>query len=108
MRFLVDQQLPPALARWLADQGHDATHVQDHGLAEAEDPEICRHALASAAAVVTKDADFAALSRRPEAPPIVWIRFGNARRATLLERMAAILPEIVAALEGGEKLVEVR
>jgi predicted nuclease of predicted toxin-antitoxin system len=24
MRFLIDAQLPPALARWLAAQGHEA------------------------------------------------------------------------------------
>jgi predicted nuclease of predicted toxin-antitoxin system len=33
MRFLVDAQLPPALARWLAEKGHDARHVADVGLA---------------------------------------------------------------------------
>jgi len=27
MRFLVDAQLPPALARWLAAQGHEAEHA---------------------------------------------------------------------------------
>jgi uncharacterized protein (DUF433 family) len=29
MRFLVDAQLPPALARWRASQGHVAEHVAD-------------------------------------------------------------------------------
>lgn len=37
MRFLVDAQLPPALARWLASQGHQADHVGDLGLAAAMD-----------------------------------------------------------------------
>ena len=32
MRFLVDQQLPPALARFLAAGGHLAEHVSDIGL----------------------------------------------------------------------------
>jgi predicted nuclease of predicted toxin-antitoxin system len=31
MRFLVDAQLPPALAQWLASHGHDAMHVTDLG-----------------------------------------------------------------------------
>jgi len=37
MRFLVDNQLPPSLARWLRDRGHDkvvrataAASVYDH------------------------------------------------------------------------------
>ena len=29
MRLLVDAQPPPALARWLTAQGHDAQHVFD-------------------------------------------------------------------------------
>ena len=29
MRFLVDAQLPPALARWLAAQGHETAHIGD-------------------------------------------------------------------------------
>jgi predicted nuclease of predicted toxin-antitoxin system len=40
VRFLVDAQLPPALARWLVEQGHDASHVTDHGLGEASDRRI--------------------------------------------------------------------
>ena len=27
MKFLVDNQLPPALAGWLCDRGHDAVHA---------------------------------------------------------------------------------
>ncbi|MFZ1575492.1 MAG: DUF5615 family PIN-like protein [Chromatiaceae bacterium] len=37
MRFLVDAQLPPALARWLAQRGHEAEHVLDCGLLDASD-----------------------------------------------------------------------
>lgn len=59
MRFLVDAQLPPALARWLADQGQPARHVYDLGLATADDREIWDVALATGAVVVTKDEDFA-------------------------------------------------
>jgi predicted nuclease of predicted toxin-antitoxin system len=35
MRFLVDAQLPPALARWFGDQGCSATAVRDVGLRES-------------------------------------------------------------------------
>lgn len=45
MRFLVDAQLPAALARWLETQGHDAVHVYDIGLLEAEDKTIWRAAI---------------------------------------------------------------
>lgn len=45
MRFLVDAQLPPALARWLVAEGHAAEHVADKGLGAASDAEIWEHAL---------------------------------------------------------------
>lgn len=31
MKFLVDANLPPGLAAWLCDQGHDATHLLEKG-----------------------------------------------------------------------------
>ena len=54
MNFLVDAQLPPGLARWLADQGHSAQHVNDVGLAGAEDFMIWNHALGVDAIILTK------------------------------------------------------
>lgn len=58
MRFLIDAQLPPALAKWLVDQGHDATHVADHGMAAADDPEVWRLSVQTQAVLITKDEDF--------------------------------------------------
>ena len=29
MKFLIDAQLPPALARWLQEASHEAVHVED-------------------------------------------------------------------------------
>jgi len=43
--FLVDAQLPPALARWIAGQGHQAAHVFDLGFHRADDPVIWERAL---------------------------------------------------------------
>lgn len=37
IRFLVDAQLPPALARLLTDAGYQAEHVYDIGMGEASD-----------------------------------------------------------------------
>ena len=47
MRFLVDAQLPPALARGLEALGHQAEHVADCGLAVAPDAAIWKYAAAS-------------------------------------------------------------
>ena len=48
MRFLVDNQLPAALAAWLRQQGHEAEHVLDFQLAQAKDNPIWQHAQARA------------------------------------------------------------
>ena len=37
MKFLVDNQLPKELARWLVSQGHDAEHVLDRGQGQTDD-----------------------------------------------------------------------
>src|SRR5437016_4074114 len=53
------RQLPPALARWLAANGHEAEHVLDLGLSGATDLMIWDHAARADAIIVTKDEDFA-------------------------------------------------
>ena len=108
MRFMVDAQLPPALARWLAANGHEAAHVGDLGMQAASDSAIWDRALASAAAIVTKDEDFAQRKVLTAAGPVVvWIRLPNTRRRDLLVWFETILPDVLAALERGETLVEV-
>ena len=107
MRFLVDAQLPPALARWLTAKGHHAEHVVECGLLTASDSDVWDHAVRIGATILTKDEDFAnrrALSQGP--PPIVWIRFGNARRTELLHRLEPLLGSVTEAIERGDTLVE--
>ncbi|MGP0058995.1 MAG: DUF5615 family PIN-like protein [Beijerinckiaceae bacterium] len=109
MKFLVDANLPPALARWLASEGHEAQHVSDLGMAAMSDREIWRRARDMDACIVTKDEDFVLLHALDRAgPPIVWIRIGNAVRNVLLSRLPILWPEVMGAIERGEKIVEVR
>lgn len=44
MKFLVDNQLPAALARFIESRGCGAKHVLDIRLSEASDTQILRHA----------------------------------------------------------------
>lgn len=107
-RFLVDAQLPPALARWLTAQGHLAHHVVDLGLANASDRDIWDHASGVSAAVITKDEDFA--QRKildPSGPVVIWIRLRNTRKNELLSWFEKMLPAIEDALTRGETLIEV-
>jgi predicted nuclease of predicted toxin-antitoxin system len=108
MRFLVDAQLPPALARWLSDQGHQAEHVFDLGFVQASDREIWMRAVATRATIITKDQDFVVLrSLDPDGAAVVWVRIGNTTRRRLLALFAQALPPIERALASGETLVEV-
>lgn len=108
MRFLVDAQLPPALARWITAKGHEAQHVADLGMAGALDPAVWAKATELNAVIVTKDDDFIHLSRARSGPAIVWVTSGNTSRQILLDRLEKIFPQIIDALEAGERIVEVR
>ena len=108
MRFLVDAQLPPALARWLVGQGHEARHVADLAMSAASDRAIWGRAVALGATLVTKDEDFVTLRAlgAANAPAVVWVRIGNSTKRVLLERFSTALPAIVDALERGETIVQ--
>ncbi len=111
MFFVVDAQLPPALARWLEGRGHKAKHVWEIGLIGANDAEIWKYALSAKAVLLTKDEDFsvraATATSAGEGPPVVWIRIGNTANRALLNRLSALWPDIERALERKEKLIEV-
>lgn len=108
MRFLVDAQLPPGLARWLSSQGHPSDHVYDFGLGGAPDDEIEARARELQAVIWSKDSDFVDRSRRAQGLQVVWIRLGNTSNTSLQKGIARHLPTIEAALKAGEALVEIR
>lgn len=109
MRFLVDNQLPGALASLLREQGHEADHVLEIGLAQGKDNPIWQRAISTQSVVITKDEDFAEWVRRGRSgPAVVWLRVGNTSRHALLAWFTPLLPAILRKLRGGERLVEVR
>lgn len=108
-RFLIDAQLPPALAERLAAAGFEASHVDRIGLGGASDLAIWRQAPALADALITKDVDFVQLARSDATGvAVIWIRIGNVTNAALWRVLEPALPEIVAALRAGERIVEIR
>ena len=109
MKFLVDANLPAALARWLESEGHEAQHVSDLGMERSPDREIWARARELEACVVTKDEDFILLQALDRAgPAIVWIRIGNAVRSVLVRRLPLLWPAVISSIERGEKVIEVR
>ncbi len=109
MKFLLDAQLPPRLAKALVQTRHVAWHVSECGLLTAQDRDIWRFAEKEGAAVVTKDADFAAMRLHASSnPPVVWLPLGNVPNDALEKALLRALPEIITAIEAGEGVVEVR
>lgn len=110
MTLLVDNQLPLALARYLAANGWECTHVQDIGLGAAGDAIIWQYAKEHGMTIITKDEDFQALANRQGSipPQVVWVRLGNCRKAVLMEAFSRILPALRDMLAAGESVVEIR
>ena len=109
MKFLVDHQLPPALARFLQSQGHDAHHVRELGLKEAGDSVIWHQAISNGQVVISKDEDMWYLATAPgSAGRLVWVRIGNCRKHALIEVFKSRLAPLIAALDAGSRIVEIR
>lgn len=107
MKFLVDAQLPPALAEWLRKRGHEAEHVADIGMVDASDAAIADRSEDSGAILITKDEDFLAL-RLPDRFGLLWVRCGNATNHALFAWLEPRWQEIERLLVSGERFVEVR
>lgn len=107
MKFLVDNPLVAALARWLAARGLDACHVSDVGLEEASDQCIWDYAVAQGRALISKDEDFLHLATRSEFA-LIWVRLGNCRKQALLAAFDALLLHLLTALAEGKRVVELR
>lgn len=103
MKLLLDQGLPRSAATLLNQQGHDAVHVGDIGMAAAEDAAILEEGQRTGRTVVTLDADFhklLALSGAA-APSTIRIRIEGLRAEPLVELLQTILLKTAAALEAG-------
>ncbi|MGE9266594.1 MAG: DUF5615 family PIN-like protein [Verrucomicrobiales bacterium] len=110
MQILVDAQLPPALARFLCDQGHEASHVIDLGMEAATDDQIWHYAIKNELIIMTKDEDFPHRYHQNSlsAPTIIWLRIGNVSRRALLVWITPLLVELEKLVKAGERLIEVR
>jgi predicted nuclease of predicted toxin-antitoxin system len=109
VKFLVDHQLPPALAIFLRDHGHDAQHVRELGLKSDDDLTIWKHATTCNFILISKDEDFFHLANRAdENGKLIWVRLGNCRNQPLLQAFESSLPQILDSLKEGYPIIEVR
>ncbi|MFO7542757.1 MAG: DUF5615 family PIN-like protein [Thiobacillus sp.] len=88
--------------------GHEASHLLDIGLLESSDSRIGDDAMANGAIIVTKDEDFVIrASVSNTAPPIMWVRIGNCPNSRLLGWFEQHMANVIAALDSGNRLVEI-
>ena len=109
MKFLIDNQLPIALARFLESKGFDSIHVVDIHLDEASDIDIWEYAKQHDCVIVSKDVDFLqlSLSTSGKIPTVVWVRLGNCRKVELIAAFEKILPDLAEVLKT-QKIIEIR
>lgn len=107
--FLVDNQLPAALARFLASRGVDCQHVLDLDLGGSSDAAIWEYANRNDCVVISKDEDFLYMANVPSAKArLIWVRIGNCRTKALLAAVERLWPKIEAGLKAGDRVIELR
>jgi predicted nuclease of predicted toxin-antitoxin system len=109
VKFLVDNQLPPALARFISQElGMEALHVVDVSLRESTDADLWSYASSNGFILISKDEDFVTLYSKTPSASLLWVRLGNCRRAFLLEVFKKHWRRILERFENGERFVELR
>lgn len=96
MKFLIDMPLSPGLAIWLVQQGHEAVHALELGLARASDEVILERARREQRVVVTADLDYPRLLTltRAEGPGLILFRGGNYSEQEAVDRLRRTLETI--------------
>lgn len=88
--------LSPELAVWLVQQGHDAVHALNVGLARASDAVILEQACSEQRVVVTADLDYPRLLAlaQAEEPGLILFRGGNYSEQEAVDRLRRTLETI--------------
>jgi predicted nuclease of predicted toxin-antitoxin system len=107
MKFIVDNNLSWRLTRLFNRLGHEACHVSEFLLAEAPDQAIWLKALEIDAIILTRDADYLDLVMQSESgPAVIWLRIDNMRTHDVAKIIEDILPQAVARIQSGMRLIE--
>ena len=107
MRFLLDMNLPPAIAEWLQSKGHDAVHIREIGLGHLPDREVFARAAEEGWIVVTFDLDFGEIAGLAGATgaTVLLLRLRLAHQDYLRQRLQAAIVEAAETLEAGATVV---
>ena len=108
MRFLLDQNVSPALVGLLADADHLVDHVRDLGMRAAPDDAVLTAARDAGAVLISSDTDFGELLARSNAaePSVILLRRQEGRRASQIATLiVANLDAVAADLRAGAFVV---
>jgi predicted nuclease of predicted toxin-antitoxin system len=98
VKFLLDQNVSPALVGLLADADHLAEHVRDLGMREAPDDVVLAAARDADAVLISSDTDFGELLARSNAkgPSVILLRRQEGRRASKIASLIVANLQAVA------------
>ncbi len=108
MKFIIDAQLPPRIAIWLNEYGHDTIHTDDLPLGnKTSDTTIAERSVSENRIVITKDTDFMKMHMIKEIPKLIlFITTGNLRNSQLILLFEQNMDRIVAFFASGNSIVE--
>ena len=100
MKFLVDEQLPISLVKWLAAQGYDVIHATSLGKnLRISDKEVCKESMLNQRVVISKDIDFLnTYLIRKEPWKLIYLTTGNISNKVLLELFQSNLSQLIDLL----------
>lgn len=107
MKFLLDQNLSPALVEMLATLGHQARHVLRIGMHKAPDFDILLEADANDEIILTHDLDFGdilAMSGK-NTPSVIIFRISPIDTLRFFGLLRSNLPNLENALEEGSLVI---
>ena len=104
-RFLIDEDLPKAVARALNAAGHDARGVRDVGLQGSQDLDVHTFALNNGLVLVTADLGLADPFRYTPRFGTVLVRLPNSTAASEIGRRVATAVAVIAADEFGSSII---
>lgn len=101
MRFLLDANIPRSATSLVLSKGHDALHISNTALKDADDDRIAHYACSEQRAVVTRDLDFADVRRYPPAnsPGYLVMRVPDTWIASEINDLLAAFLDMHALIE---------
>jgi predicted nuclease of predicted toxin-antitoxin system len=105
--FLVDTQLPPALAKFLDKTGYPSKHTSSYPKGYfLKDEEIIEIAKQHTQIIITKDSDFwDNFFLRGYPPDVLLLELGNIKNADLIALFQQNITQIVTSFENGAHLI---